>query len=90
MLTGGADRELADVEMDRDLYACTLARRDNPMLIEPGNPFPLADMWLQTMKEVNEPYKLEAEVTQLALQALGVTQEKLRDALWHARCEWDV
>jgi hypothetical protein len=55
-----------------------------------ASPFNLADIWLKTMKEVNEPYSLEAEVTQFALQNLGVTEEKLREALWHARCEWDV
>lgn len=54
------------------------------------NPFELADMWLKTMKDVNEPFGLEAEVTQFALQNLGVTKEKLQDALWHARCDWDV
>lgn len=59
-------------------------------MIAHDNPFLMADMWLKTMKEVNEPYRLEAEVTQFALQELGVTPEKLRVALWHARCEWDV
>jgi len=53
------------------------------------NPFNLADIWLNSMKQANK-YGLEAEVTQFALENLGITEKQLDEALWDALCEWDI
>lgn len=53
------------------------------------NPFILAELWMRVMKDV-KPFGLESEVIQFAFQDLGITEGQLREALWHARCEWDV
>lgn len=50
---------------------------------------PLAQLLLSVLEQVGE-YGLQREVLEWTLRELKVTKEALGQAIWTARCEWDV
>lgn len=61
-----------------------------PQPDDPDDPIRMAKVLFEGIHYATVPYRMEYEFLGYVLQGLGVTMEKLQEAMFHANCEWDL